>query len=136
MLNQIFADLNIHHPIISNNEIFNHSDSFQCFFFYWKVMDCKKILISRKSPFKDQHHCVVIVALFPSVHTSLFMFHLSSASPHVIDDVSFLFPSVYSPSRSYLPYLLVFMLHGHSTILSVSLSTQSRFWKLKTYKCL
>ena len=27
MLNQIFADLNIHHPIISNNDLFNHSDT-------------------------------------------------------------------------------------------------------------
>ena len=52
MLNQIFVDLNIHHPIISNNEIFNDSDSFQCFFFYRKAMDCKNILIQGKFPFR------------------------------------------------------------------------------------
>ena len=39
--------------------------------------------------------------LFPSVHTSLFMFHLSSVSPHFIDHVSFLFSSVHSPSHSF-----------------------------------
>ena len=53
------------------------------------------------------------------------MFHLISFSPHFTDHVSFLFPSVHSPfhsfhlhspSRSYLPYLVALILHGHSTL--------------------
>ena len=48
--------------------------------------------------------------LFPSVYTSLFMFHLISFSPHFIDHVSFLFPSVHSPSHSFhLPQSISFM---------------------------
>ena len=39
--------------------------------------------------------------LFPSVHTSLFIFHLIFFSPHFIDHVSLLFPSVHSPSHSF-----------------------------------
>ena len=77
--------------------------------------------------------------------TSLFMFHVSSLSPHFIVQVSFLFPLFHSPSHSFhLPQsisftftlLVVFILHGHSNILSVSLSSQSRLWKLTTYECL
>ena len=79
--------------------------------------------------------------LFPSVHTSLFMFHLSSVSPHFIDHVSFLFSSVHSPSHSFhLPQSISFIftlfgctLHGYSTILSFSLFSQSHLWKLMTY---
>ena len=37
----------------------------------------------------------------PSVHTSVFMFHLISLSTHFIDHVSFSFPSVHSPSHSF-----------------------------------
>ena len=55
--------------------------------------------------------------LRPSVtlSTSLFMFHLISFSPHFIDHVSFLFPSVHSPSHSFhVPQSisLVFTLFG------------------------
>ena len=54
-------------------------------------------------------HCSCFI-LFPSVHTSLFMFHLISLSPHFIDHVSFLFPSVHSPSHSFhLPQSISFM---------------------------
>ena len=59
-------------------------------------------------------HCSCFI-LFPSVHTSLFMFHLISLSPHFIDHVSFLFPSVHSPSHSFhVPQSisLVFTLFG------------------------
>ena len=42
--------------------------------------------------------------------TSLFMFHLISFSPHFIDHVSFLFPSVHNPSHSFhLPQSISFM---------------------------
>ena len=69
---------------------------------------------------------------FPSIHTSLIMFHFYflQSLVHLI-----LF-TYHSPSRSYLPYLVVFILHGHSTSLSVSLFSQSRLWKLTTYECL
>ena len=54
-------------------------------------------------------HCLCFI-LFPSVHTSLFMFHPISLSPHLIDHVSFLFPSVHSPSHSFhLPHSISFM---------------------------
>ena len=45
-------------------------------------------------------HCSCFT-LFLSVHTFLFMFHLISFSPHFIDHVSLLFPSVHSPSHSF-----------------------------------
>ena len=47
--------------------------------------------------------------------TSLFIFHIISLSPHFIDHVSFLFPSVHSPSHSFhVPQSisLVFTLFG------------------------
>ena len=54
-------------------------------------------------------HCSCFI-LFPSVYTSLFMFHLISLSPHFIDNVSFLFPSVHSPFHSFhLPQSISFM---------------------------
>ena len=54
-------------------------------------------------------HCSCF-KLFSSVHISLFMFHLISFSPHFIDHVSFLFPSVHSPSHSFhLPHSISFM---------------------------
>ena len=54
-------------------------------------------------------HCSCFT-LFLSVHTFLFMFHLISFSPHFIDHVSFLFPSVHSPSHSFhLPQSISFM---------------------------
>ena len=89
-------------------------------------------------------HCSCFITV-PSIHTSLFMFHLISFSPHFIDHVSvcFLHSTVHlihftyhSLTCSYLPYLAVFILLGHSTILSVSLSSQSRLWKLTTYESL
>ena len=60
------------------------------------------------------HHCSYFIS-YLSVHTSLFMFHLISSSPHFIDHVSFLFPSVHSPSHSFhVPQSisLVFTLFG------------------------
>ena len=45
-------------------------------------------------------HCSCLI-LFPSVHTSLFMFHVSSVSSHFIVNVSLLFPSVHCPSHSF-----------------------------------
>ena len=68
----------------------------------------------------------------PSVHTSSLMFHcyfLQSAI-HLIHF------AYHSPSRSYLPYLVAFILHGHSTILSVSLFGQSCLWELAACGCL
>ena len=72
-------------------------------------------------------HCSCF-SLFPSVHTSLFIFHLSSVIPHFIVHVSshflqsalhwscfILFPSVHSPSHSFhLPQSisLIFTLFG------------------------
>ena len=69
---------------------------------------------------------------FPSVHTSLMMFHfyLPSSTVHLIHSI------YHSPSRSYLPYLVVFILHGHSTSLSLSLFSQFHLWKLTTYEYL
>ena len=45
-------------------------------------------------------HCSCFI-LFPSAHTSLFIFRPISFSPHFIDHVSLLFPSVHSPSHSF-----------------------------------
>ena len=54
-------------------------------------------------------HCSCFI-LFPSVRTSLFTFHPISLSPHLTDHVSFLFPSVISPSHSFhLPHSISFM---------------------------
>ena len=50
-----------------------------------------------------------------TLSTSLFMFHLISFSPHFIDHVSFLFPSVHSPPHSFhLPQSIsiIFTLFG------------------------
>ena len=56
-----------------------------------------------------QLHCSCFI-LFPSVHTSLFMFHLISLSPDFIDHVSFLILLVHSPSHSsHLPQSISFM---------------------------
>ena len=44
-----------------------------------------------------QLHCSCFIS-FPSVHTSLFMFHLISFNPYYIVHVSF-YPSVHSPSN-------------------------------------
>ena len=69
---------------------------------------------------------------FSSVHTSRIMFHFYflHCTVHLIHFI------YHSPSRSHLLYLVVFILHGHSTSLSVSLFSQSRLWKLTTYECL
>ena len=61
-----------------------------------------------------QLHCPCFIS-FPSVHTSLFIFHFISFSLHFNDHVSFLFPSVHSPSHSFhLPKstLFIFILFG------------------------
>ena len=78
-----------------------------------------------------QLHCLCFIS-FPSVHTSLIMFHFYflQSTVHLIHF------TYHSPSRSCLPYLVVFILHGHSTSLSVSLFSQSGLWKLTTYECL
>ena len=54
---------------------------------------------------------------FPSVHTLLIMFHFYflQFTVHLINFID------YSPYRSYLPYLFAFILHYHSTLMSVSL---------------
>ena len=76
---------------------------------------------------------------FPLTHTSLFMLHLISFSSHFIHHVFISFSpqsisfvsSTISPSHSshsYLPYLVALILHGHSTLLPVSLFSQSRLW--------
>ena len=75
-------------------------------------------------------HCSCFI-LFPSVHSSLFMFHHISLSPHFIEHFIY-----HSPSRLCLPYLVVFMFYDHSTSFSVSLFSQSRLRKLTTYECL
>ena len=69
---------------------------------------------------------------FPSVHTSLIMFHFYflQSTVHLIHFI------YHNPSCSYLPYLVVFILHGYSTSLSASLFRQSLLWKLAIYKCL
>ena len=65
-------------------------------------------------------HCSCFT-LFPSAHTSLFMFHC-----YFLQSTVHLIHFTYrSPSRSYLSYLVAFILHGHSTMLSVSLFSQS-----------
>ena len=59
-------------------------------------------------------HCSCFT-LFLSVHTFLFMFHLISFSPHFIDHVSLLFPSVHSSSHSFhlsQSILFIFILFG------------------------
>ena len=68
-----------------------------------------------------------------TLHCSCFI-SFPSVSPHFIDHVSFSFPSLHSPSHSYLclPYLVALILHGHSTLWSVLLFSQSRLWKLTT----
>ena len=61
-----------------------------------------------------QLHCPCFIS-FPSVHTSLFIFHFISFSLHFNDHVSFLFPSVHSQSHSiHLPKstLFIFILFG------------------------
>ena len=73
-----------------------------------------KLLNSKRGILHYQLHCSCFITL-PSVHTSLFMFHPISFSPHFIDHVSFVFLSVHSPSHSFdLPHsiLLIFTLFG------------------------
>ena len=78
--------------------------------------------------FQSTLHCSCFI-LLPSVHTSLFMFHLISFSPQSISFIS-------STTVHLVPYLVVFILHGHSTSLQVSLFSQFRLWNLTTYECL
>ena len=90
-----------------------------------------KLLNSKRGMLYYRIHCSCFIS-FPWVHTSLIMFHFYflQSTVHLIHF------TYHSPSRSCLPYLVVFILHGHSTSLSVSLSSQSRLWKLTTYECL
>ena len=76
-------------------------------------------------------HCSCFVSV-PSVLTSLLMFncYFLKSTVHLIH------LTYRSPSRSYLPYLVAFTLHGPSTILSVSLFSQSCLWELAAYQCL
>ena len=66
-------------------------------------------------------HCSCFISFHP-VHTSLIMFHFYflQSTVHLIHFI------YYSPSHSYLPYLVWIILHGHSSLLSVSLFSQSR----------
>ena len=76
-------------------------------------------------------HCSCFI-WFLSVHTSLIMFHF-----YFLQSTFYLIYFIYhSPSHSYLPYLVTLILHGHSTLLSVSHFSQSPLWKLTSYKCL
>ena len=61
-------------------------------------------------------HCSCFIS-FPSVHTSLIMFHFYflQSTVHLIRFI------YHSPSRSNLPHLVPLILHGHSTLLSVSI---------------
>ena len=102
-----------------------------------------KSLNSRKDMLHFRLNCSCFIS-FPSVHTSLFMFYLISFRPHFIDHGSFLFPSVHSPSHSFInhspshlhfTYLVALILHGRSTW-SVLFLSQSRLWKLTIYKFL
>ena len=90
-----------------------------------------KSLNSKRGMLYYRLHCSCFI-LFPSIHTSLIMFHFYflQSTIHVIHF------TYNSPSRSCLPYLVVFILHGHSTSLSVSVFSQSRLWKLTTCECL
>ena len=67
-------------------------------------------------------HCSSFISV-PSVHTLLIMFYFYflQFTVHLIHF------NYHSPSRSNLPYLVVFISHGH---MSFSLSSQSRLWKL------
>ena len=69
---------------------------------------------------------------FPSVHTSLIIFHFYFL--HRTVHLSYFI--YHSASCLCLPYLVALILHGHSTLLSISLFSQSRLWKLTTYECL
>ena len=67
-----------------------------------------KLLDSKRGMSYYGLHCSCFILFLPD-HTSLFMFHLISLSPHFIDHVS-LFPSVHSPSHSFhLPQSISFM---------------------------
>ena len=69
---------------------------------------------------------------FPLVLTSLIMFHF-----YFLQSTVHLIHFIYnSPSHSHLPYSVALILHGHSTLLPVSLFSQPCLWKLTTYKCL
>ena len=76
-------------------------------------------------------HCSCFIS-FPSVHTSLVMFHF-----YFLQSTVRLIHFIYhSPSHSSLPYLVALILHSHSTLLLVSLFNQYSLWKLTTYECL
>ena len=78
-------------------------------------------------------HCSCFIS-FSSVHTSLIMFHF-----YFLQSTVHLIYFIYdSPSRSCLPYLVAFILHGHSTSLSVfNLNFfQFKFLILDTYSLL
>ena len=66
-----------------------------------------KRMLNNYTETASQHHtCHLTVAS----STSLFMFHLISFSPHFVDHVSFLLPSVRSPSHSlHLPQSISFI---------------------------
>ena len=83
-----------------------------------------KSLNSKRRMLQYRLHCSCFI-LFFSVHISLFMFHCY-----------FLQSTVHPIHLPYFPYLVVFILYGHSTSWSVSLFSQSLLWKLTTYQCL
>ena len=70
-------------------------------------------------------HCSCLISVpsvHTSVHTSLFMFHCY----FLCSRVHLIHFGYHSPSCSCLSYLVAFILHGHSTALSVSLFGGSR----------
>ena len=95
MAPQIFKSVNsLKHKNLDNSRI-NH-------FFFKKIVITIINCTSRATLWLLHYrlHCSCFV-LFPSFYTSLIMFHIISLSPHFIDHVSFLFPSVHSPSHSF-----------------------------------
>ena len=67
-------------------------------------------------------HCSCFIS-FPSIHTLLFMFRFYFLQA-TFNPIHFIY---HSPFYSYLSYLVALILHGHSTLLSVSLFKKDHF---------
>ena len=99
-----------------------------CWLSDWLLSGSDWLLVLLMLP-HDQLHCSCFIS-FPSVHTSLFMFHFC-----FLQSTVYLIHFIYHiPSHSHLPFLIALVLDRHSTILP--LFSQSCLWKLTTYKCL
>ena len=108
-----------------------------------------KSLNSKREILHYRLHCLRLISC-PSVHTSLFMSHLISfhkfPSVHTslitlhfyfLQSTIHLIHFIYhSPFHSHVPYLVALILHCHSTLLLVSLFSQSPLWQVTTCKCL